>query len=89
MIRVIRLLGAALGASWSGLSFVAGSSGIFGQGAYAGALIAAWLVAWVVVGLRGPPVPHRRPGGWLVRGVQDLSTAEFVTAIVGLARRAS
>ena len=44
MTRVIRLLGAALGLL-IGLSFVVGGSGIFGQGAYAGALIALWLVA--------------------------------------------
>ena len=83
MIRVIRLLGAALGLL-IGLSFVAGGTGIFGQGAYAGALIAVWLVAWVVVGFAVLPYLTVVPAAWLVRWVQELSTAEFVTAVLGL-----
>jgi uncharacterized protein YacL len=83
VIRVIRLLGAALGLL-IGLSFVAGGTGIFGQGAYAGALIAAWLVAWVVVGFAVLPYLTVVPAAWLVRWVQELSTAEFVTAVLGL-----
>ena len=83
MIRVIRLLGAALGLL-IGLSFVAGGTGIFGQGAYAGALIAVWLVAWLVVGFAVLPYLTVVPAAWLVRWVQDLSTAEFVTAVFGL-----
>ncbi len=82
MIRVIRLLGAALGLL-VGLSFVAGG-GLFGQGAYAGALIAFWLIAWVVVGFAVLPYLTVVPAAWLVRWVQELSTAEFVTAIGGL-----
>ena len=83
MIRVIRLLGAALGLL-IGLSFVAGGTGIFGQGAYAGALIAVWLVAWVVVGFAIIPYLTVVPAAWLIRWVQELSTAEFVTAVLGL-----
>ena len=83
MIRVIRLLGAALGLL-IGLSFVVGSSGIFGQGAYAGALIALWLVAWLIVGFAVLPYLTVVPAAWLIRWVQELSTAEFVTAVVGL-----
>jgi len=81
--RVVRLLGAALGLL-VGLSFVVGGAGIFGQGAYAGALNAAWLVAWVIVGFAVLPYLTIVPAAWLVRWVQDLSTAEFVTAILGL-----
>ena len=83
MIRIIRLLGAALGLL-IGLSFVAGGDGIFGQGAYAGALIAVWLVAWVVVGFAVLPYLTVVPAMWLIRWVQELSTAEFVTAVLGL-----
>jgi uncharacterized protein YacL len=83
VIRVIRLLGAALGLL-IGLSFVAGGAGIFGQGAYAGAIIAAWLVAWVVVGFAVLPYLTVVPAAWLIRWVQELSTAEFVTAVLGL-----
>jgi uncharacterized protein YacL len=81
--RVIRLLGAALGLL-IGLSFVVGSSGIFGQGAYAGAVIALWLVAWLVVGFAVLPYLTIVPAAWLIRRVQELSTAEFVAAVVGL-----
>jgi uncharacterized protein YacL len=83
VIRIVRLLGAALGLL-VGLSFVAGAEGIFGQGAYAGALIAAWLVAWLVVGFAVLPYLTVVPATWLVRWVQDLTTAEFVTAVGGL-----
>jgi uncharacterized protein YacL len=83
VIRVIRLLGAALGLL-IGLSFVVGGTGIFGQGAYAGAVIAAWLVAWLVVGFAVLPYLTVVPAAWLVRWVQELSTAEFVTAVFGL-----
>jgi len=83
VIRVIRLLGAALGLL-IGLSFVVGGSGIFGQGAYAGAQIALWLVAWLVVGFAVLPYLTVVPAAWLIHWVQQLSTAEFVTAVVGL-----
>jgi uncharacterized protein YacL len=83
VIRVIRLLGAALGLLVA-LSFVVGGSGIFGQGAYAGALIALWLVAWLVVGFAVLPYLTVVPAAWLIRWVQELSTAEFVAAVLGL-----
>ncbi|MFH1475253.1 MAG: PIN domain-containing protein [Chloroflexota bacterium] len=83
MTRVIRLLGAALGLL-IGLSFVVGGTEIFGQGAYAGAVIALWLVAWLVVGFAVLPYLTVTPTAWLIRSVQELSTAEFVTAVLGL-----
>ena len=83
VIRIIRLLGAAIGLL-VGVSFVAGNGGPFANSAYAGALIAAWLVAWFVVGFALLPYLTVVPAGWLIRRVQALSTAEFVTAVVGL-----
>ncbi len=83
MIRVIRLLGAAIGLL-IGLSFVAGGAELFGQGPYTGAAIAAWLVAWLVVGFAVLPYLTVVPASWLIRWVQELSTAEFVTAVLGL-----
>jgi hypothetical protein len=59
--RVIRLLGATLGLL-IGLSFVVGGTAIFGQGAYAGAVIALWLVAWLVVGFAVLPYLTVVPG---------------------------
>ena len=83
MIRILRLLGAALGLL-VGISFLAGNEGLFSDSAYAGALIAAWLVAWFVVGFALLPYLTVVPAGWLIGRVQELSTAEFVTAVVGL-----
>jgi uncharacterized protein YacL len=80
--RVVRLIGAALGLL-VGLSFVVGGQ-IFGEGPPAGALNVAWLVAWVVVGFALLPYLTIVPAAWLVRWVQELSTAEFVTAVLGL-----
>lgn len=82
MTRIIRLIGAALGLL-VGLSFAVGAP-IFGEGPPAGVLIVAWLVAWVVVGFAVLPYLTVVPATWLVRWVQALSTAEFVTAVLGL-----
>jgi len=80
--RVVRLLGAALGLL-VGLSFLVGGA-LFGDGAPAGFLNVAWLVAWVVVGFAVLPYLTIVPAAWLVRWVQELSTAEFVAAVLGL-----
>ena len=82
MIRSIRLLGAALGGI-VGLALGTAGEGLF-QGAAGGALMAAWVVAWVVVGFSILPYLTVVPAGWLIRRVQELSTAEFVTAVAGL-----
>src|SRR5664280_1842639 len=73
VIRIIRLLGAALGLL-VGLTFVTGNGGPFSDSTYAGALIAAWLVAWLVVGFAGLPFAKRN----------DLIAA---TEAIGLFRR--
>jgi len=49
LIRYIRVLGAALGGA-VGLVLAASGDGLFTGSASAGALLAAWVVAWVVVG---------------------------------------
>jgi uncharacterized protein YacL len=83
VIRYIRLLGAALGLL-IGLTFVAGSPRLFTDAPAPGVLIAGWLVAWFVLGFALLPYLTVVPAGWLIRRVQDLSTAEFVTAAAGL-----
>jgi len=80
--RVIRLIGAALGLLF-GLSFIVGGAP-FGDGAPAGALYVAWLVAWVVVGFAVLPYLTIVPATWIIRRVQELSTAEFVASVLGL-----
>ena len=49
LIRYIRVLGAALG-GLVGLVLAGADGGLFRDAGYAGALLAAWVVAWVVVG---------------------------------------
>ena len=83
MIRYIRLLGAALGGV-VGLALAGSGEGLFRGPEYAGALLAAWVVAWIVVGFAILPYLTVVPASWLIRQVQELSTAEFVTAVVGL-----
>ena len=83
MIRYIRLLGAALG-GLVGLVLATAGEGLFKDASYAGFLLAAWVVAWVVVGFAILPYLTLVPAQWLISRVEDLSTAEFVTAVVGL-----
>ena len=83
MIRYIRLLGAALG-SVVGLALAGSGDGLFSGAEYAGALLATWSVAWIVVGFAVLPYLTVVPTGWTIRHVQALSTDEFVTAVVGL-----
>jgi uncharacterized protein YacL len=82
LIRYIRVLGAALG-GLIGLVLAEGA-GLFQGADYAGALLAAWVVAWIVVGFAILPYLTLVPATWLISQVEDLSTAEFVAAIVGL-----
>jgi uncharacterized protein YacL len=82
VIRNIRLLGAALG-GLVGLT-IAASTQLFEGSPNGGILLAAWVVAWIVVGFAILPYLTVVPALWLVRQIQELSTAEFVTAVVGL-----
>ncbi len=83
MIRYIRVLGAALGGV-IGLALAASGEGLFRGTDYSGALLAAWVVAWVVVGFAILPYLTVVPATWLIRHVEQMSTAEFVTAVIGL-----
>jgi uncharacterized protein YacL len=83
VIRTIRVLGAALGAL-VGLGIAAAGTGLFTGVDYAGFILAAWTIAWMVVGFAVLPYLTVVPAGWLVRRVQELSTAEFVASVLGL-----
>jgi uncharacterized protein YacL len=83
LIRYIRLLGAALG-GLIGLVLATAGEGLFREASYAGFLLAAWVVAWVVVGFAILPYLTLVPATWVLSRVEDLSTAEFVTAVIGL-----
>jgi uncharacterized protein YacL len=90
VIRNIRLLGIALGGIFGiGLARPAGllidtANGGLAITPLGGIWLAAWVVAWVVVGFAILPYLTIVPATWLFRSVQELSTAEFVTAVVGL-----
>jgi uncharacterized protein YacL len=83
VIRTIRVLGAALGAL-VGLGIAAAGTGLFTGVDYAGFILAAWTIAWVIVGFAVLPYLTIVPARWLVSQVQDMSTAEFVAAVLGL-----
>lgn len=84
MIRTIRVLGAALGILIGLVLAGSGEKGLFGESQYSGALLAAWVVAWAIVGFAILPYLTVVPATWLISRVQELSTAEFVTAVIGL-----
>ncbi len=67
-----------------GLVLAASGDGLFTGTDYAGAFLAAWVVAWIVVGFAILPYLTVVPATWLVRRVEELSTAEFVAAVLGL-----
>ena len=88
MYRFVRVLGAILGMLLGvGLASFGGNgtgSGLFAETPAGGFLLAVWVVAWLVMGLLLLPYLTIEPAGWLMRQVQELSTGEFVTAVVGL-----
>ena len=83
MIRIIRLLGAAVGAL-IGLGSVLALETSFESTGSAGLLIPVWIAAWISVGFLLLPYLTVVPAGRLVRAVQAMSTAEFVAAVAGL-----
>ena len=90
MTRNIRLFGIALGglvglalARPAGLLVVDPAGGIEVTPS-GGVFLVAWIAAWMVVGFAILPYLTIVPARWLYRAVQELSTAEFVTAVVGL-----
>jgi uncharacterized protein YacL len=83
VIRYIRVLGAALG-GLTGLVLATAGDGLFHDATYTGFLLAAWVIAWVIVGFAILPYLTVVPATWLISRVEDLSTAEFITAVIGL-----
>jgi uncharacterized protein YacL len=84
VIRSIRILGAAFGGILGLALGNIGDAGLFAHTPNAGAFLAGWVVLWGIVGFAILPYITIVPAGWLIRGVQGLSTAEFVTAVAGL-----
>ncbi len=83
MIRSIRILGAALG-GLIGIVLIIQQLAVFDQAPAEAILATAWVVAWTVLGLSILPYLTVIPALAVLRSVQQLSTLEFVTAIIGL-----
>jgi uncharacterized protein YacL len=83
LIRNIRFLGAALG-GLIGITLVIAQLAVFQPAPGAPVLVVAWVLAWIVLGFTLLPYLTVIPAMSALRAVQDLSTAEFVTAIIGL-----
>jgi uncharacterized protein YacL len=83
VIRNIRFLGAALG-GLTGIVLVIAQLAVFQPVPGAPVLVVAWVLAWIVLGFTLLPYLTVIPAMYALRAVQDLSTAEFVTAIIGL-----
>jgi uncharacterized protein YacL len=83
VIRTIHFLGAALG-GLVGISLVIAQLAVFQPVPGSVLLIVAWVVAWIVLGFTLLPYLTIIPALAALRAVQQLSTAEFVTAIIGL-----
>ena len=83
MLRFIRLLGGALGVILA--ITLAGMSETLSDPSTQGRLMLfAWIAAWAVVGFAIMPYITVTPARWLMRAVTDMSTEEFVAAIMGL-----
>ncbi len=83
MIRNIHFLGAALG-GLTGIILVIAQLAVFQPAPGAAVLVAGWVIAWIVLGYTVLPYLTIIPAMSALRSVQQLSTAEFVTAIIGL-----
>ena len=83
MIRTIRFLGAALGRAHRDPLVIA-QLAVFEPAPGAPLLVIGWVVAWIVLGFTLLPYLTASRRLSALRSVQQLSTAEFVTAIIGL-----
>jgi uncharacterized protein YacL len=83
LIRTIRFLGAALG-GLIGITLVTAQLARFESAPGSTLLVGGWVIAWIVLGFTLLPYLTVVPALAAVRAVQQLSTAEFVTAIIGL-----
>ena len=83
MIRSIRVLGAALG-GLIGIVLLTSDPSLFSAVPGTSAVIVGWIVAWTVLGFSLLPYLTVVPAARVIRSVQEMSTAEFVTSVAGL-----
>jgi uncharacterized protein YacL len=86
MLRFIRLLGGALGVilALNIVGFDEAANPVTAPSVEGRLLLLAWVAAWGVVGFVIAPYLTVVPARWLLRAVTDMSTDEFVAAIIGL-----
>jgi uncharacterized protein YacL len=86
MLRLIRLLGGALGVilATNLVGFDTTSDTLLDPSLEGRLLLLAWIAAWGVVGFVIAPYLTVVPARWIIRAVTDMSTDEFVAAIAGL-----
>jgi uncharacterized protein YacL len=86
MLKFIRLLGGALGVilAIALAGFEGTSATLLDDSTEGRLLLAAWIAAWGMVGFAIAPYLTVAPARWLMRAVTDMSTDEFVAAIIGL-----
>ena len=86
MLRFVRLIGGALGVilAIALVGIDSTSSVLLEPSVESRALLLAWIAAWGVVGFAIAPYLTVVPARWILRAVTDMSTDEFVAAIVGL-----
>lgn len=85
MIIFLRLFGGAIGAL-VGIALTGGYNiPLIDLTSIGGiVLLVGWIAAWFVIGFSIAPYITLYPARWLIRRVMDLSTGEFVSAVVGL-----
>jgi uncharacterized protein YacL len=83
LIRSIRFLGAAIG-GLVGITSIVQQLAVFDRAPGSPILAIAWVIAWAVLGFALLPYLTLIPALNVLRAVQELSTAEFVSAIIGL-----
>jgi uncharacterized protein YacL len=86
MLRFVRMTGGALGVilAMSLASFDVPGGAFFSPALEGRLLLAAWIGAWLVLGYAVVPYITVEPAMRLARAVTDLSTGEFVAAVLGL-----
>jgi uncharacterized protein YacL len=83
LIRSIRILGAALG-GLVGIVLITQHLAVFDEEPWQAVLALVWVLAWAALGYSLLPYLTVIPALAAMRSVQQLSTLEFVTAILGL-----
>jgi uncharacterized protein YacL len=83
---LVRILGAVIGTlvALQIAAFGGPEHALFAGSAYGGFMLAAWVIAWGMLGFLILPYLTVVPAIGVMGAVQRLSTGEFVTAIVGL-----